>query len=190
MRWTPSLLSVLLVACGSGSASSDAAKPAALANGGRIEAHGLTLRAAAGWTPQSAEPVAGWPIVVSVSSGAHGESLALLEIARRPETDPDIKRRPAEHLVTELVLAWSGTFASIDASGGPEAATLAGEAATLIRATVTTLAVDGTDLLHTARFYGFKAAGAAWVVRAIGPADGTADADLDAMLASVQIGDR
>lgn len=187
MRLTASLFCVVLAACGSAAVSSGGAAPAPVADDGRIETHGLTLQIPNGWTAQAAEPIAGWPTVVSVSSNAHGKSLALLEIVRRSESDPDIKRRPAAHHVTELVLAWSGAFAGIDVSDGPQEAALAGKSATLIRAELTTEAVDGTEVVLSARFYGFKAAAAAWVVRAIGPADGSADPDLDAMLASMRV---
>ena len=167
------------------SAPSAGAVPAVAADASSFSAHGLTVQRPDGWrfvSPDSTVP----PDIVAMLQGPAGShALApVVEIARRPLGAADSRTNPERILVT-TALELQQTAQGFDLQASPTEITLAGNPASVLRATVTELLPTGEEEKRALRIYATVHGSQVWLVRCMGPQDGSADADFDAVVGSL-----
>ena len=62
-----------------------------------------------------------------------------------------------------------------------------GKPAAVIRLNYTESLPDGAEVKRAGQFYGIVKGGDIWVIRCMGPEDGSSDADFQAILGSIEI---
>jgi hypothetical protein len=110
----------------------------------------------------------------------------VIEISRRPLEAAD-RRRSVEHLLTATTLELVQTFSAFADVSEPQNITLAGQPAAVIEMKLTEQLPDGLEVERSARFYGLMHSGAMWIIRCLGPADGSLGADFDAIIRTIEL---
>jgi len=193
MRYRIPLILVATVpflACGgpqSATGSADAAPAAPAADASTFSAHGMTVSRPDGWSFIPPDPTVG-PDTVVVLQGPHSESplAAAVEISRRSLSARDQRRKPA-HVLTQLVTEMVQLFDGFEMVGQPEDITLAGKDAATVRLKFTETLPEGGTVERSGRFYGVIEGANIWVIRCLGAVDGSDDAAIEQVIASINI---
>lgn len=178
--------------CGAGSAGSvePAPAPQPARDADSFSAHGLTVERPAGWEFITSVPDASVaPDTFVVIQGPFGEhTLApVVEISRRELAVADRRRNP-EHILQALVSEMLQTVEGFETTAGPQPAEVGGRAGASISITFTEGLPDGGSVGRSARFYGVVVGDGMFIIRCIGPQDGSADRTFDAVIGSISIG--
>lgn len=111
---------------------------------------------------------------VIILQGPVGDHLLapVIEISRRPLTAADRRRRPV-HLLTSLMTETVQYFAGFEVKGEPQPLEVGGKPGAQVRMRLTEMLEDGQTVARRAQFYGVVTGGDMWLIRCIGPADGS-----------------
>lgn len=172
-------LAVVLLACG----GPKGAGPGA--SGGASGASAPQVSPPAGWVhipPDSS--VAPDTVAIYQGPAAEGPVAPSVEISRRELKAADRRRKPS-HILTTLVTEMVQYFDGFEMIGAPEEVTLAGHSASRIKLKYTETLPDGASVDRLGRFYGVVMGGTLWIIRCMGSADGSAEADFDTIIDSL-----
>lgn len=178
----PSLLS-----CAS-SQSSNQPTAAADNNASNVSRDGLSVSRPSSWqfvTPDKSVA----PDTVVILQGPIGDKQVLapaVEISKRA-LDAAQRRRKASHVLTQMVTEVVQLFDGFEMVGSPEDMQLAGKDAARVQLKYSESLPDGGSTERAAQFYGIVDNDKIWVIRCVGPMDGSANADFDAILKSIEL---
>jgi len=178
---------VALGACAGGKAAS--AGPAVVEPAAeRVSVSGLTVvRPGSAWTfVQPDASVA--PHTLVILQGQAGDKLLapVVEISRRTLSAADQRRRTADILTTTAAELMQ-TFDGFEGVSAPADVQVAGRTGSRMEARYTEMLPDGPSVERVARIYAVRSGADLWLVRCLGPADKSADADFDAVVSGLQL---
>jgi len=179
---------VFLLGCASTNHEGGATAAAALdAQAGSLSADGLTVTRPDGWQFAAPDSSLAKDTVISMT-GPLGEHVLApaIEVGRRPLSVSDRRLQPS-HILLPLTLEIVQFFESFDMVGSPEDIQVAGLPAALVRVNFTEMTADGQEVSRSARIYGIVNDDQVWVIRCMGPADGSSDQTFDAVINTLAI---
>jgi hypothetical protein len=128
------------------------------------------------------------PDTFVILQGPFGEhTLApVVEISRRGLTAAD-RRRDPDHVLQVLVSEMVQTVEGFETTAGPDAIEIGGRTGARIFVTLSESQPDGSSVDRSARFYGVVVGDSIFIVRCLGPKDGSADGAFDEVVGSISI---
>ena len=154
---------------------------------GKVSVAGLTVSRPDGWVFVAPDKSLA-PGTLVVLQGPHGEAAPApaVEISRRPLSAMDQRKRPAV-ILTGLVAELAQVFEGLEGNAAPQDTQIASKPAARLDLTFSEGMPDGTSVARAGRFYGIVAEGNLWLVRCLGPADGSAGPVFDQIVSSIGI---
>ncbi|MBI3179741.1 MAG: hypothetical protein HYZ27_08765 [Deltaproteobacteria bacterium] len=178
----------MLAACG-GSQSGGPAQPAAVSpDAATFSAHGMSVERPDGWMFMQPDQSLAPDTAVVLQGPVGGDMVApVVEIGRRPLTAS--QRRFADSaLLSSMVMEISQTYDGFETVTGPENVQVAGKAASRLVVKLTESLPNGGEVERLGRIYGVVDGAQMWVIRCVGPRDGSADKQFDAIVESLRLG--
>lgn len=169
----------LFAAVGCGGGSRDGKPPAVHAEADEYTAYGFTVERPPQWTFVAPDTSVAADTVVILQGPIGNTTLApVVEVARRPMTAADRRRAPAQ-ILSAMITELGQTFDGFEAQGGVEDVEVGKRKAARINVNLTESLSDGTEERRAAKLYAIVDGEQIWVVRAMGPGDGSAGNQLD-----------
>ena len=154
-----------------------------------FSAHGLTVERPADWqfiSPVPDATVVPDTFVVMQGPAGHHTLAPAVEISHRTLQAADRRRNP-EHVLQALVSEMVQILEGFETTAGPEPATVGGQPGARIFMFFTEGLPEGGSIERSARFYGVVNDEDVFIIRCIGPKDGSADGVFDAIVSSISI---
>ncbi len=152
------------------------------------QAHGLSVERPSGWTfVEPDQSLAPDTAVVLQGPEAAAAMAPVVEIGRRPLNASE-RRFAARELMSSMVMEIVQTYDAFENVAGPEAVQVAGKPASRLTVKLTLNLPNGNDVMRLGRIYSVVDGAQIWVIRCLGPTDGSADAAFDAIISSVRLG--
>lgn len=170
-------LAILLGGCAS---SSSGGKPASIkADADDYSAYGLTVERPPQWTFVTPDASVSADTVVILQGPIGSSTLApVVEVARRPMTAADRRRAPAQ-ILSAMITELGQTFDGFEAKSGVQETEVGKKRAARVDVNLTESLSDGTEEKRSAKLYAIVDGEQIWVLRAMGPGDGSADGQLE-----------
>ncbi len=183
--WLFSLLA--LAGCGGQQASSAAAQ-AGPTTGDTYHNEGIKLTRPNDWTFVNADPsVAPDTLIIVQGPAGISPTAPVVEVSRRKLSAIDQRKKPIS-ILSSMVAEMAQLFEGFETVGSPEEVQVAGTPASRLSLKYTESMPDGTEAAHAARFYGIVRGDTIWVIRCIGPADGSAEGACENIVGSIEFG--
>ncbi len=148
-------------------------------------AHGLTVGRPDGWQFIAPDQSLSPDTVVLLQGPIGDHALApVVEIGRRPLTASD-RRVRSDHILTATTVEFMQLLNSFTADSEPQEINLGDRPAAVMRAQITEMLPNGAIEERQARFYATVDVDQVWLVRCLGPRDGSADTAFDAIIGSL-----
>ncbi len=180
-RWSLSFVCLMLSleACGGSSSSGGGAQ------GGSLSREGVKVEAPSGWSFVEPDASVAKDTVIILQGPAGNEPVVpVVEIGRRALSAMDQRRKPA-HVLTATVTELVQTFEGFEGTSEPADVQIAGRTGSRMDMKITEQMPDGTSAQRAARFYGVVDNDSLYLVRCLGPTDGSADSAFDAIIGSI-----
>jgi hypothetical protein len=178
---------LVVVGCGGPQAASGGAQAGA-PEGDTFSAEGIKLVRPGDWVFVAADPSVAPDTLVIVQGPAGVEPVApVLEVSRRKLTAMDQRKRPSS-ILSSMVMEMAQLFEGFEAVGSPEDVQVAGANGARLAMKYTESMPDGSSVQRAARFYGVVRGDTLWVLRCIGPADGTAQETCERIVGGIEFG--
>lgn len=128
-----------------------------------------------------------FPDTVVLLQGPIGKAklAPVAEIARRPLSAAD-RRRSASHILTALATEIVQSFESFDATGAPVDTEIGGRPAARLDMSLVEALPEGGSEDRKGAFYGVVDGEQIWMVRCLGPSDGSADESCQKIVSSIR----
>lgn len=186
MRLLACLALLALAACSHGSATSSTSA-AIDPNAASMSVRNLTIERPEGWRFIAPDAAASRDTVLVLQGPSQGaERAPVVEIERRPLSLNDQREPPAALLqaLVESILQTAEGFSVVEQ---PTDVQVAGKAARRLRLLLERNEETGVASTFGVLVYGIADGDQLWILRLVGPTDGSADAKLDEVLASLSL---
>jgi hypothetical protein len=155
------------------------------ASGDAFHAEGIRLSRPSSWTFVATDATVAPDTLVILQGPAGAAAVSpVVEVARRKLSAIDQRKKPTS-ILGSMVAEMAQTFDGFETVGGPEDVTVADTSGARLALKYTEGMPDGSSVDRAARFYGLVRGDTLWVIRCIGPTDGSSDDAFDSILGSI-----
>ncbi len=150
--------------------------------------HGLTVDRPDGW--KFVEPdgsVAKDTVMMLIGPPGTRPVAPVVEFGRRA-LDAAAQRKGSAEVLSVVVAEIVATYDGFKTDGPPTEIDIAGYKGRRLTVDFTEVTIEGTDVLRHGRVFAFVTDADIWIIRCMGPADGSAAKDFDAVVASISVG--
>ncbi|MBC7794406.1 MAG: hypothetical protein H7Z43_11940 [Clostridia bacterium] len=182
------LVAIALLAASCGGAQNNG-KPASIdADASEYKAYGLTVERPPQWTFVTPDASVATDTLVILQGPIGNSTLApVVEVARRTITASDRRRAPAQ-ILAAMITELGQTFDGFEADGTVQECEVGERKGSRINVHLTESLSDGTEERRAAKMYVIVDGEQIWVLRALGPGDGSADGQLENVVSRMHFG--